>query len=405
MSFFRIPLVVLVAAVVISEGCAANAAPPPPVAPQVSVAAAIERSTDDYEEFTGRLEAVDVVEVKPRVSGLLQRVAFREGAEVRRGDVLFTIDARPYQAELNRARADLQRVKSRAQLAHSEVERSRELVEKQAISREEFDVRSNNEREVAAAIAGAEAALETAALNLEWTEVRAPISGRISRANVTEGNLVQAGAPSATLLTTIVSLDSIFVYFDADERLFLKYGVQGRSDSRQNLRNGKFTVQMALADDNGFAHTGRVDFVDNQLDATTGTIRARAVFSNASRGFAPGMFARVRLLSGAQHKVVLIRDDAIGTDQDRKYVFVLTNKNTVEYRVVQLGRMTDGLRAVTSGIAAGEKIVVNGLQRVRPDVTVQATEQPMQKDSTIIADSTAAPVKTDSAAAEAPTKQ
>lgn len=397
MSFFRIPTVVLLAAALI-EGCAANAAPPPPAVPQVSVAQAIERSTDDFEEFTGRLEAVDVVEVKPRVAGLLQRVAFREGAEVHRGDVLFTIDARPFQAELNRARAELQRVKSRAQLAHSEVERSRELVEKQAISREEFDVRANNEREVAAAIAGAEAAVETAALNLEWTEVRAPISGRISRANVTEGNLVQAGAPSATLLTTIVSLDSIFVYFDADERAFLKYGVQGRSDSRQNLRNGKFSVQMALADDNGFAHTGRVDFVDNQLDATTGTIRARAVFSNASRSFAPGMFARVRLLSGAQHKVVLIRDDAVGTDQDRKFVFVLNDKSAIEYRVVQLGRITDGLRTVTSGVNAGEKIVVNGLQRVRPGVTVQATEQPMIKDSTVAAPATAEKAKADSAA-------
>lgn len=385
MSFFRIPMVamaVFAAATVCMQGCAANAAPSPPSAPQVSVAAAIERTTDDFEEFTGRLEAVDVVEVKPRVAGLLQRVAFREGTEVHRGDVLFTIDARPYQAELNRARAELQRVKSRAQLAHSEVERSRELVDKQAISREEFDVRVNNEREVAAAIAGAEAAVETAALNLEWTEVRAPISGRISKANVTEGNLVQAGAPSATLLTTIVSLDSIYVYFDADERAFLKYGVSAKGDNKQNLRNGKFSVQMALADDNGFAHSGRVDFVDNQLDATTGTIRARAVFSNASRSFAPGMFARVRLQSGEQHKVVLIRDDAVGTDQDRKFVFVLSDKNTVEYRVVQLGRITEGLRAVTSGVNVGEKVVVNGLQRVRPGTPVQATVLPMQKDST-----------------------
>lgn len=376
-----VAMAVFAAATVCMQGCAANAAPPPPSAPQVSVAAAIERTTDDFEEFTGRLEAVDVVEVKPRVAGLLQRVAFREGAEVHRGDVLFTIDARPYQAELNRARAELQRVKSRAQLAHSEVGRSRELVDKQAISREEFDVRVNNEREVAAAIAGAEAAVETAALNLEWTEVRAPISGRISKANVTEGNLVQAGAPSATLLTTIVSLDSIYVYFDADERAFLKYGVSAKGDNKQNLRNGKFSVQMALADDNGFAHSGRVDFVDNQLDATTGTIRARAVFSNASRSFAPGMFARVRLQSGEQHKVVLIRDDAVGTDQDRKFVFVLSDKNTVEYRVVQLGRITEGLRAVTSGVNVGEKVVVNGLQRVRPGTPVQATVLPMQKDS------------------------
>jgi RND family efflux transporter MFP subunit len=263
------------------------------------------------------------------------------------------------------------------------------LVEKQAISREEFDVRVNAEREIAAAIRGAEAQVETAALNLDWTEVRAPIAGRIGRAEVTEGNLVQAGAPAATLLTTIVSLDSIFVYFDADERAFLKYGVQGRSDRRQNLRNGKFAVQMALADDAGFTHTGRLDFVDNQIDPKTGTIRARAVFSNAARGYAPGLFARVRLLSGAQHPVVLIRDAAVGTDQDRKFVLVLKKDGTLEYRVVQLGRIAEGLRIVTSGVSTGEQVVVNGLQHVRPGAAVKATLEPMQKDSTVVAQAAA----------------
>ncbi|HEX9483087.1 MAG TPA: efflux RND transporter periplasmic adaptor subunit [Gemmatimonadaceae bacterium] len=373
----------------ILAGCAAQAAPVPPAPPQVTVAKAIELNIDEFDEFTGRLEAVDVVAVRPRVAGLLQRVAFREGTEVRRGDVLFTIDPRPYRAELDRARAELLRVTSRAQLAHSEVERSRTLVEKQAISREEFDVRVNAEREIAAAIRGAQAQVETAALNLEWTEVRAPIAGRISRAEVTEGNLVQAGPPAPTLLTTIVSLDSIFVYFDADERAFLKYGMQGRTDRRQNLRNGKFSVQMALADDDGFSHTGRLDFVDNQLDPRTGTIRARAVFSNAARGYAPGLFARVKLLSGAQHPVVLIRDAAVGTDQDRKFVLVLKKDGTLEYRVVQLGRMADGLRIATSGVSAGEQIVVNGLQRVRPGVAVKATLEPMQKDSTAVAQAAA----------------
>ena len=301
---------------------------------------------------------------------------------MKRGDVLFTIDPRPYQAELDRTKGNLAQVKSRALLAHSEVERSRVLVEKQAISREEFDTRVNAEREVAAAIASAEAAVETASLNLEWTTVRAPISGRISRAEVTEGNLVQSGAPAATLLTTIVSLDSIFVYFDADERAFLKYGAAGRTDKRQNLRNGNFAVQMALADDAGFTHTGRLDFVDNQLDATSGTIRARAVFSNESRSFSPGMFARVRLMSGTQHPVTLIRDDAVGTDQDRKFVFVLKSDNTIEYRVVQLGRIADGSRVVTSGVAVDEQVVVNGLQRVRPGAKVTAIVEPMLKDST-----------------------
>ncbi|MES2522663.1 MAG: efflux RND transporter periplasmic adaptor subunit [Gemmatimonadota bacterium] len=362
----------------ILAGCAAGAAPPPPPPPEVTAASVIERDIEEFEVFTGRLEAVDVVEVQPRVAGLLQRVGFREGAEVRRGDVLFTIDPRPYQADLDRARAELQRVRSRALLAHSEVERSRGLVEKQAIAREEFDVRVNAEREVAATVAGAEAAVASAALNLEFTQVRAPIAGRIGRAEVTEGNLVQAGGPSATRLTTIVSLDSMFVYFDADERAFLKYGAQGSADTKQSLRGGRYSVQMALADDAGFAHTGRVDFVDNQLDPATGTIRARAVFSNAARAYSPGLFARVRLSSGARKRVTLVRDAAIGTDQDRRYVLVVKPDSTLEYRMVQLGRLTDGMRIVSSGLKAGERIVVNGLQRARPGTRVNASVEAMQ---------------------------
>ena len=367
----------------ILAGCAAQAAPPPPAPPHVTVAQAIEQEIDEYDEFTGRLEAVDVVEVRPRISGLVQRVAFAEGKEVRRGDVLFVIDPRPYRAALDRARAELQRVKSRAELAHSEVERARVLVEKQAISREEFDVRVNTEREIAASIRAAEAAVETAALDLEWTEVRAPISGRISRAEVTEGNLVQAGPPAATLLTTIVSLDSIYVYFDTDERAYLKYGVQAGEGGRPALRGGKLDVEMALADEGGFTHRGRLDFVDNQLDPATGTIRARAVFSNANRTYAPGLFARVRLHSGGRTNAVLVRDGAVGTDQDRKYVLVLKPDNTLEYRVVQLGRLSGPLRIVASGVKPGERIVVNGLQRVRSGATVSAKEEPMLVDSLV----------------------
>jgi RND family efflux transporter MFP subunit len=343
--------------------------------PQVTVAPAVERVVADWDEFTGHFEAVNSVEVRPRVGGFLQRVGFVEGSTVHQGDVLFVIDQRPYEAEVARTEAILAQARTRNQLAGMEVERAQKLVNTQAISREELDARTSGRAEGDAAIRAAEAAVRVARLNLEWTVVRAPISGRVGRAEITAGNLVQSGAPSPTLLTTIVSLDPIYVYFDTDEQAYLKYMTAPATGS-----TGR-PVLIGLANETGFPHEGRLNFVDNRVDGTSGTIRARALLSNSNHLFTPGLFARVRLLGSDRHLATLVQDQAIGTDQDRKFVLVLKTDNTVEYRPVVTGRVVDGLRTVESGLKPGERVVINGLMRVRPGMKVAATNAAMVAES------------------------
>jgi multidrug efflux system membrane fusion protein len=358
-----------------------QAPPPAPPPPAVTVAPVLEREINEWDEFTGRLEAVDAVEIRPRVSGYVQRVAFAEGKEVKKGDVLFVIDPRPYEADLARAEAQLEQARTRADLAGKDVERARKLVEVQAISREEFDSRTSGQAEAASSIRAAEAAVTTARLNLEWTRVRSPINGRVSRAEVTAGNLVQAGPPTATLLTTVVSLDPIYVYFEGDEQTYLKYVDLAREGSRPSSRDHRNPIYLGLANEDGFPHQGYVDFVDNRLNPETGTIRARAVFSNKDRIFTPGLFARLKLIGSGRYKAMLIQDRAIGTDQDKKFVLVLKPDSTVDYRPVQPGRLVDGLRIVRSGLKPGDRIVINGLQRVRPGMKVTPTAASMVPDS------------------------
>jgi multidrug efflux system membrane fusion protein len=357
------------------------AAPPPPQVPAVTTAPVIEREINEWDEFTGRLEAIDAVEIRPRVSGFIERVAFAEGKEVRKGDLLFVIDARPYAAELSRAEAALTQAVSRSELAEKDVERARRLVEAQAISREEFDSRASGQVEAKAAIESAKAAVTTARLNMEWTQVRAPISGRVGSAAVREGSLVQAGPPSSTLLTTVVTVDPIYVTFDADEQIYLRYAALARAGTRPNGRDARNPAELALANEDGFPHKGYVDFIDNTLNAQTGTIRARAVFGNKDRAFTPGLFARVRLVGSGRFKAILVRDAAIGTDQDKKFVLVIKPDGTVDYRPIVPGRLVDGLRVVQSGLKAGDRIIVNGLQRVRPGMKVNAKDEPMQPDT------------------------
>jgi multidrug efflux system membrane fusion protein len=358
----------------------------PPAAPPlqtVTVAPVPEREISDWDEFTGRLEAVDQVEIRPRVSGYIKRVTFTEGREVKKGEVLFEIDPRPYQAELARAQAELERAKSAAALAASDVRRAQNLVKAQAISREEYDSRTSAEAQGGSSVKAAEAAVETARLNLEWTRVRSPISGRVSNALVTPGNLVEAGPP-ATLLTTVVSMDPMYVYFDSDEQTYLRYA--GRARDGSNWRTAKLPVYLGLANEDGYPHEGRLDFVDNQIDPNTGTIRTRAVFSNKSRALTPGLFARVKLMGEHKRKALLVRDAAIGTDQDRKFVLVVGPGDTLTYRPVVPGRLVDGLRIIDSGLKPGEHVVVNGLMRVRPGMKVA----PQLAEMTA-SDSTAAP--------------
>ncbi len=362
--------------------------PAAPPLQAVTVAEVPEREIAEWDEFTGRLEAVDQVEIRPRVSGYITRVTFDEGKEVRKGEVLFEIDPRPYQAELARTEAELERARSAAALAASDVQRAGKLVEAQAISREEYDSRTSAEAQGGATVRGAEAAVQTARLNLEWTRVRSPIAGRVSSAMVTPGNLVQGGPP-ATLLTTVVSLDPMYVYFDSDEQTYLRYVSQARSTG-DNWREARLAVHLGLANETGYPHEGRLDFVDNQVDPRTGTIRTRAVFSNRSRSLTPGLFARVKLVGEQKTKSLLVRDAAIGTDQDRKFVLVVGPGDTLVYRPIEPGRLADGLRIVTSGLEAGDRIVVNGLMRVRPGMKVAPTLTAMEPDSTTPAGAPAA---------------
>lgn len=360
-----------------AAACSKPVPPRPPT--EVTVAPVVGKQVTDWDEFTGHFESVDAVEIRPRVSGFVQRVAFTEGALVRRGDPLFYIDARPYEADVARAEADLARARTRSELAQGEHARAQRLVATQAISREELDARSSGQAEGTAAVKAAEAALTTARLNLEWTVVRAPIAGRVGRAAVTPGNLVQAGPPSATLLTTVVSLDPIYVYFDTDEQAYLKYVTAMRN------RSAKLPVNVGLTTETGFPHEGKLDFVDNQLDPGAGTIRVRALVPNPSQLFVPGLFARVRLMGKEQRSVALIQDQAVGTDQDRKFVLILKPDSSVEYRPVTLGRLVDGLRVVNTGLAPGENVVVNGLMRVRPGMKVLAKHATMTGDSATLA--------------------
>ena len=339
------------------DGAAAQG--PPPSA--VNVAPVLKRSVTDWDQFNGRIEAVHRVEIRPRVTGYLDRVHFEEGSVVAKDDVLFTIDAREYEAAVNLAQADLNSAKTRLALAQRELARSENLVAAQAISTEEYDQRRSETLQADAQIASAEAALRQAQLQLEFATIRAPIDGRIGEAFVRAGNLVSAGT---TLLTTLVSIDPVYVVFEGDENIYLKYQAQARSGDRPSSREVRNPVRVGLVNEEGFPHEGRMDFVDNELNPRTGTIRGRAVLPNPDGVFTPGLFARVRLLGSGAHDALLISDLAVLTDQDRKYVYVLGPNNEALRRDVKLGRETDGLRVVLDGLQEDEQVVVNGVRKI-----------------------------------------
>lgn len=334
--------------------------------PEVMVAQVLSQKIIDWDEYTGRFQAIDTVEVRPRVSGYIDRVQFREGQAVKKGETLIVIDPRPYQADFDRAKAGLALAKAQRELATLEADRVHKLKDSGAVSQEELDERLSALHQQEASVAGAQAAFDAAALNLSFTNVQAPIDGQASNAEVTRGNLVTGGNNGGTLLTTIVSTDPIYVYFEGDEHAYLRYNELARAGARQSSRNFANPVRVGLANEDGFPHEGHMDFVDNQLNVRTGTIRARAVLDNKEGLFTPGLFARVQLLGNAERDVVLIEERAVGTDQTQNFVLVLAAENKLEYRPVDLGRALHGLRIVNKGLKPGEIIVVNGLQRVRP---------------------------------------
>jgi len=344
---------------------------PPPGPPPVSVAAAIERDVIETDEFPGRIEAVESVEVRARINGYIQSVNFKPGAEVRKGELLFVIDPRPFEAEVARAEATLANMRAQFDLARTELARNEQLLADQATSKREYDDAAAKVRQLDAQIRANQAALDTARLNLAYTRVTAPINGRVGKAEITVGNLVQGEVPNSPLLTTVVSSNPIYASFEADEGAYLKY--IGKA------RGGALTVAVGLADEQGFPHNGRLEFVDNRVDPQSGTVRMRAILENPDGRFTPGLFARVKLGdAAAPRKAVLVADRAIGTDQSKRFVLVLNAENKAQYREVRTGRLVDGLRVIASGLQPGEVVVVNGLQRVRPGAPVTPQTVPME---------------------------
>ncbi|ROP79867.1 multidrug efflux system membrane fusion protein [Stenotrophomonas rhizophila] len=349
---------------------------PPP--PSVSAAPVLVKQVSQWDDFSGRVEAVESVELRPRVSGYIDKVNYVEGQEVKKGDVLFTIDARSYRAELDRATAELNRARTQAQVSRSEADRARRLSDQQAISTETWEQRRAVSEQALAQVQAAQAAVDAARLNMEFTQVRAPINGRAGRAMVTAGNLVTAG-DSASVLTTLVSLDKVHVYFDADEGTFLRYAQMARKGERPSERDSELPVKVGLSGEEGFPHEGKVDFLDNQVTRSTGTIRVRALLDNADRAFTPGLFARVQLLGSGQFQAMLIDDKAVLTDQDRKFVYVVDKDNKAQRRDIELGRTADGLRIVEQGLKAGDRVIIDGVQKVfMPGMPVQAKAVAMQ---------------------------
>jgi RND family efflux transporter MFP subunit len=369
-NFLRLTAVTFTAsaALALLAGCGQQAsqqgAPP---APQVTVAPVVQTNVIEWSEFTGHAAAVDSVEIRPRVSGYIQQVCFQSGQMVKKGDVLFVIDPRWNQAVFDQRQAEYNQAKS-------EADRIDLLLKNNAISTEEADARK-------ARFSEAKAALDSARLDLEYTSVRAPIDGRVSRALLTEGNYASGNAGSATLLTTVVSVDPVYAYVDVDEASLLKFNELVAAGKVDLTADGKVPVELQLADETNFAHHGTIESFDNQLNVDTGSILVRAIFPNADGRIVPGLFARIRLPLSERHPAILVDDNAIGTDQANKFVLTLSSSNTVQYCPVQLGPMVDGQRIVRSGLQPGEKIVVNGLARVRPGALVQpesADAKPVQ---------------------------
>jgi multidrug efflux system membrane fusion protein len=360
---------------------ATTGTPAPEQAVPVTIAMIEPRQTALWDDFSGRLEAVNRVELRPRVAGAILSANFAEGALVTAGDILFKIDPAPYAAEVDKARAQLEAAKARAVFTASEVERAAQLVGNAVVTRRDFDQRDNANREAIANVKAAEATLQTAKLNLDYTEVRAPVDGRVGKIEVTVGNLVAAGTASP-VLTSLVSVNPIYASFDADEEIVLRAlsSIADASGARGNL--DRIPVEMATS--GGTSAKGHIQLIDNQVNGQSGTIRVRAVFQNDDGRLIPGQFARVRMGQPQQPALVMIDERAIGTDQDKKFVMIVSDDNRAVYRGIALGGSVDGLRIVTAGLKPGDRVVVNGLQRVRPgallktEVAEMGTREPQQ---------------------------
>jgi RND family efflux transporter MFP subunit len=358
----------LLMAVAWTGGCAPSGPRAEPRTPTVvSVSAPVEQEIVDYAVFTGNTAAVGSVEIRARVSGYLTKVAYQAGAEVKADTLLFEIDPRPYQADLDQASAQLASDQAALERATADLGRSEELIAKKALSREDYDKSVAAQKQAAAAILGSKAKVERAQLNMEFTKVTAPIAGRVERNLISVGNLVAA---DTTLLTNIVSTSPVYVYFDVDERTLLELQRLMRESKAAAKSLSEMAVEMSLADESGFPHRGHLESVDNSLDRDTGTLRVRAVFDNKDGTLLPGLFARVRVPVTDPYRALMVTERAIGTEQKQKYLLLVDEKNEVVLQNVDLGALHDGLRVISQGLRGGQRVIVNGLQRVRPGVTV-----------------------------------
>ncbi|MEA2948714.1 MAG: rane fusion protein multidrug efflux system [Alphaproteobacteria bacterium] len=348
----------------------ASSAPPPP---PVTVAHPLQKQVTEWDEYTGRFTAIASVEVRARVSGFIDTIHFKDGQVVKQGDLLFVIDPRPYKLAVEQSTADVERAKAKLDLAALDVERAAPLVRNQTLTGREFDTRQSTQRDAAAQVASAEATLHQAKRKLERTEVRAPIAGRISDTRVDAGNLISGGQVGATLLTLIVTMDPIRFVFDGSESDFLHFLRLSQKGTRPSSRDAPNPVSVKLADEPDYKHEGRMDFVDNVVNPKTGTIRARAIFDNKDGLLTPGFFGRLRLYGG-EHDALLVPDGAIASDQSRKIVFTVADDGTVGTKLVELGPIVEGLRVILSGLAASDRVVIDGLQRARPGQKVTAEE-------------------------------
>jgi RND family efflux transporter MFP subunit len=376
-------------------GCARVPSQAPAAAPiPVTVSYPVERDVTDIADFTGRTAAVDSVEVRARVSGYLDKVNFKEGALVKKDDMLFEIDPRPYRADLERAKGTVAQYDARVHRLERDYQRAKSLIGRGAIGQEEYDRYEGDYREAVANLDVAKANRDLAALNLDYTRIIAPVSGRVSRYVVTVGNLIQSGDQNGgTLLTTIVSVDPMYVYFDVDERTHLRLRrllLESRSTAGPGAEPS-VPLFLGLADETGFPHQGRINFEDNRLDPTTGTLRVRGVFSNSKRLLSPGLFVRVRLPVGTPYQAILVSEQALGTDQGQKILYLVNEKNEVVNQRVKVGRLHEGLRVIGEGLALGDKVIVNGLQRVQPGAKVEPKLVDMPVRSTTAAAPEAAP--------------
>jgi multidrug efflux system membrane fusion protein len=376
----RVLLLLLLAPLIAACGESQSQTPAMPPATPVSVAVIEQRDIAMWDEFSGRLEAIERVDIRSRVAGAVHAVHYREGALVKQGDLLITIDPAPYAAEVARSEAQVAAAEARVALTRSEFERGRQLWDSRTVSQRDLDQRVNAHREAEANLRAAQATLETARLNLGYTEVRAPVAGRAGKLEITVGNLVAAG-PGAPVLTTLVSVDPIYASFNADEEVVARALKALGGGAPVHTQLERIPIRMVTGTSNGTSYQGRLQLIDNQVDAKSGTVRLRAVFDNADGSLMPGQFARLRMGQPKTEPAVLVDERAVGTDQNKKFVMVVEADNKAAYREVTLGPSVEGLRVVTNGLSQGERIIVNGLQRVRPGVLVAPETVSMARSS------------------------